>query len=45
VLLPVAWLLGLFAGAALYVSTVEVPAAEETGTGFHYAFFPKMYKR
>jgi hypothetical protein len=40
-----AWLLGLFAGGALYISTVEVPAAAETGTDFHYAFFPHMFKR
>lgn len=36
---------GVFAGAALFVSTVEVPAAADTGTAFHYAFFPHMYKR
>lgn len=36
---------GVFAGAALFVSTVEVPAASDTGTAFHYAFFPHMYKR
>lgn len=36
---------GLFAGAALFCSVVEVPAAAETSTAFHYAFFPHMYKR
>lgn len=42
---PCAYLPGLFAGAALYISTVEVPAAAETGTAFHYAFFPHMFRR
>jgi hypothetical protein len=36
---------GLFAGAALFISTVEVPAAFQTGTAAFYAYFPHMYSR
>ena len=36
---------GLFAGAALYISAVEHPAAMDAGVGNFYKFFPHMYKR
>jgi hypothetical protein len=36
---------GLFAGAALYISAVEHPAAMEADVSSFYKFFPHMYKR
>ena len=36
---------GLFFGAALYVSLVQHPAAQETGVDFAARFFGPMYRR
>jgi hypothetical protein len=36
---------GLFAGAALFISAVEHPAAMETDVKAFYRYFPHMYKR
>lgn len=36
---------GLFAGSALCVSAVEVPAFQAVGLDEHWRFFPHMYKR
>ena len=36
---------GLFAGTALCISAVEVPAFQELGSDEHWRFFPHMYKK
>ena len=36
---------GIFAGAALFVSAVQHPAAIEAGEGLAARFFPPMYRR
>ena len=36
---------GLFAGTALYISIVEVPALRAFGLDEHWRFFPLMYER
>eukprot|EP00878_Enallax_costatus_P046858 GHUV01057167.1.p1 GENE.GHUV01057167.1~~GHUV01057167.1.p1 ORF type:complete len:158 (+),score=48.54 GHUV01057167.1:148-621(+) len=36
---------GAFAGAALLISAVDVPAFEETSMTYFYKYFPAMYKR
>jgi uncharacterized membrane protein len=36
---------GLFAGSALFVTAVEVPAIRELGVDQHWQFFPLMYER
>jgi uncharacterized membrane protein len=36
---------GIFAGSALYITIVEVPALRQLGLDQHWRFFPYMYER
>jgi uncharacterized membrane protein len=36
---------GIFAGAAIYISVVQHPAATEVGDSMAASFFPPMYRR
>jgi hypothetical protein len=44
-MLPCMHMPGLFAGAALFISVVEHPAAMQASTSAFYQYFPHMYAR